>query len=117
MRRRATRVSRGYLRAARRSCRAQVKGRKRHIVVDTLGLLLSVCMHVANARDRQGATPTPAMMKRSELHKFVVLPKRRVERTPAWICQCRRMSKDYEEKTSSSTALIYLAMTHLMIRR
>lgn len=133
----------------------KVKGRKRHIVVDTLGMLLSVCVHVANAQDRQGARPTLAKMKRkkalkrvkkifadaayrgeleqwakefggwklqivkrTELHRFVVIPKRWiVERSFAWIGRSRRMSKDYEETTASSTAFIYLSMTQLMIRR
>ena len=30
-------------------------GRKRHIVVDTLGLLLAVVVHAANIQDRDGA--------------------------------------------------------------
>ena len=33
----------------------KVKGRKRHILVDTLGLLLSVVVHPANIQDRDGA--------------------------------------------------------------
>ena len=33
----------------------KVKGRKRHILVDTLGLLLIVVVHVANIQDRDGA--------------------------------------------------------------
>ncbi len=32
-----------------------VKGRKRHIIVDTLGLLLSVSVHSASIQDRDGA--------------------------------------------------------------
>ncbi|GHO72248.1 hypothetical protein KSD_58070 [Ktedonobacter sp. SOSP1-85] len=49
---------------------------------------------------------------------FVVLPRRWVvERTFAWITQCRRLGKDYETLTESSEAMIYLAMTRLMIRR
>jgi putative transposase len=32
-----------------------VNGRKRHIVVDTLGLLLAVVVHAANIQDRDGA--------------------------------------------------------------
>jgi putative transposase len=34
-----------------------VKGRKRHIVVDTLGLLLAVVVHCAGIQDRDGAKP------------------------------------------------------------
>ena len=33
----------------------QVKGRKRHILVDTMGLLLMVIVHAANIQDRDGA--------------------------------------------------------------
>lgn len=35
----------------------KVKGRKRHLVVDTLGLLLAVCVTAANVQDRDGAHP------------------------------------------------------------
>lgn len=34
-----------------------MKGRKRHIVVDTLGLLLAVLVHAADIQDRDGAKP------------------------------------------------------------
>ena len=33
----------------------KVSGRKRHIVVDTTGLLLAVVVHAANIQDRDGA--------------------------------------------------------------
>ncbi len=33
----------------------KVKGRKRHILVDTIGLLLIVAVHTANIQDRDGA--------------------------------------------------------------
>ena len=49
---------------------------------------------------------------------FKVLPRRWVvERTFAWLNQYRRLSKDYEELTSSSEGMIYLAMIQLMVRR
>jgi len=32
-----------------------VKGRKRHILVDTLGLLMRVCVHPADIQERDGA--------------------------------------------------------------
>ena len=33
----------------------KIKGRKRHILVDTTGLLLKVIVHAANIQDRDGA--------------------------------------------------------------
>ena len=49
---------------------------------------------------------------------FQVLPKRWVvERTFAWLGTYRRLSKDYEQNPASSEAYVYLAMTHLMVRR
>jgi putative transposase len=49
---------------------------------------------------------------------FVVIPRRWVvERTFAWLGRCRALSKDYEATPLSSEAWIYLAMTHLMLRR
>ena len=56
---------------------------------------------------------------RSDEQKGFVLLKRRwvVERTFAWLTQCRRLGKDYEVLPASSEAMIYIAMTRLMIRR
>jgi len=52
------------------------------------------------------------------LHTFVVLPRRWVvERTFAWLGRYRRLSKDYEYRTDRSEAMIYLAMTQIMVRR
>ena len=49
---------------------------------------------------------------------FEVLPRRWVvERTFAWICHNRRMSKDYERLCVTSEAFVYVAMTRLMVRR
>jgi len=47
-----------------------------------------------------------------------VLPRRWVvERTFAWLGQNRRFSKDFERLSSTGEALIYIAMTRLMVRR
>jgi putative transposase len=49
---------------------------------------------------------------------FVLLHRRWVvERTFAWLGRCRRLSKDYERSPKVSEAMIYLAMTHRMLRR
>ena len=49
---------------------------------------------------------------------FKVLPRRWVvERTFSWLGQNRRMSKEYERLPESSEALVYAAMSRLMVRR
>ncbi len=50
--------------------------------------------------------------------QFKVLPKRWiVERTFAWLGRYRRLSKDYEYRTTTTEAFIYLAMSRLMLKR
>ena len=133
-----------------------VKGRKRHILVDVMGLLLVVMVHQADIQERAGArsllqraknkgfqrlaliwadgdySGQPMIdwvwqltgwifqvVKRSDDGKgFVVLPRRWVvERTFAWLGRYRRLSKDYEQLPETSEAMIYAAMTHLMLKR
>ena len=49
---------------------------------------------------------------------FVVLPRRWVvERTLAWLCRCRRLSKDYEHHTWCSESHVYIASISLLLRR
>jgi putative transposase len=132
----------------------KIKGRKRHLLVDTMGLVLLVVVHVANIQDRDGARLLLAkakglfprllriwadggyagkligwvqetcgwvleIIKRSDVVKgFKVLPRRWVvERTFGWLGRYRRMSKDYERLPESSEAMVYWAMTRLMVRR
>jgi putative transposase len=40
-----------------------------------------------------------------------------VERTFAWLGDCRRLSKDREKSTLSAESFIKLAMIHLMVNR
>lgn len=136
----------------------KINGRKRHIVVDTLGLILAVVVHPANVQDYDGAVLVFGALAqlKARFHRlkvifadgaygrnnlpecvkaafgwllqtvlrpvhvkgFVVLPKRWiVERTFGWLGRYRRHSKDYERNTESSKAMIYIAMTHMMLRR
>jgi putative transposase len=137
----------------------KVNGRKRHLLVDTLGLVVAAVVHSAGIQDRDGAkfvlrklvgrfprlkkiladgiyngdiadwakriggwilelVVRPADEPEEEKKKFKVLKWRWiVERTFAWLGRYRRLSKDYEGSTESSESWIYVAMTHLMLRR
>jgi putative transposase len=132
----------------------KVNGRKRHLVVDTLGMVVAGVVHSAGIQDRDGAKLVlekmvgrfPRLKKiladgiynggiaewakevggwilelvmRPEGEKeFKVLKWRWiVERTFAWLGRYRRLSKDYEGSEESSESWIYVAMTHLMLRR
>ncbi len=160
----------------------KVRGRKRHLLVDTEGLVLKVKGHSAKVPDQDGIklllkgvrdrlprlshlwvdagyqgrgkewaeqqlglsvevvhrTPKPIPEKIARIwaeewakegqkidwqrllprRGFEVLPRRWVvERTFAWICHNRRMSKDYERLCASGEAFVYAAMSRLMLRR
>ena len=130
-----------------------MNGRKRHLLVDTLGLICAVVVHAASVQDRDGAklvlrkvTGKFPRLKRiwadggyagqlidwvkrvsgwvldivtrsEDVHGFEVLPKRWiVERTFSWFGWYRRLSKDYEELTVNSEAMILVCMIHRMLR-
>lgn len=132
----------------------KVTGRKRHLLVDTLGLLLAVVVTSAALSDPAGAKllfkrlggackkrrriwvdgpyrghlldwvilhcrfRLQPVLRSDDQKGFIVLPRRWVgERTFAWLTQCRRLGKDYEVLVQSSQAIIYIAMTRLMLRR
>jgi putative transposase len=136
----------------------KIVGRKRHLLVDTDGLILKVRVHAADVQDRDGAAlvldqldePLSQLeliwadggyagdklanwmqtrfgerslrleiVRRNDAQKgFHVLPRRWVvERTFGWLNNFRRLSKDYEFRTDSSEAFIFLAAALLLIAR
>ena len=132
----------------------KVNGIKRHLLVDTLGLILTVLVLKADIQDRDGARTLlekvkgqfPRLqriwadggyagalvdwvknlcgwileiVKRSDTaHGFQVLPHRWiVERTFGWLNRSRRLSKNFERLSTSSEAMVYLAMLPLMTKR
>src|ERR671921_63771 len=160
----------------------KVRGRKRHILVDTEGFILKIRGYSAKVPDQDGLrlllesararlpalshlwldagyqgrgkewaenvlglsvevvhrTPKPISEKIARIwaeewakegekidwqrlmprRGFEVLPRRWVvERTFAWLCHNRRMSKDYERLCATAEAFVYVAMTRLMVRR
>ena len=61
---------------------------------------------------------TVQVVKRNELHTFVVLPKRWVvERSFGWLEKCRRLWKNCERKLNTSLQFIHLAFLVLLLRR
>ena len=58
------------------------------------------------------------IVKRSDVARFVVLPKRWiVERTIAWLNRCRRLAKDWERLNRNALAFLRWASIRLMLRR
>jgi transposase len=61
---------------------------------------------------------TVEVVKRNELHKFEVLPKRWiVERCFAWLEKCRRLLKNCERKIETSMQMVNVAFTALLLKR
>jgi putative transposase len=132
-----------------------VSGRKRHLLVDTLGLVIACVVHAANIQDYDGceAVLDKARARFPRLKRiwadsryacldtplcvqllygwvlevvrrtagavgFVLLHRRWVvERTFGWLVCFRRLSKDYERCPRVSETMLYIAMSHLMLRR
>jgi putative transposase len=135
----------------------KIDGRKRHIVVDTLGLLLAVAVtaadlddgtHASQVLDKLKAERLPRLQvilgdhkynnrtldkwlkqrqvgyrvevstKAPDQKRFVPLKIRWVvERTFAWLGRCRRLSRDYEYKTTHSETWIQISAIQMMTRR
>lgn len=146
----------------------KINGRKRHLLVDTSGLVMKARVHPADLADREGARMVldrigetfpslrhlwaDAGYRGADLRRWVTegfglsleivqrkprwvwvpndvepdpIPagfeviRRRwvVERTFAWICRNRRMSRDYEFLPETGEALIYVTMIRLMLKR
>lgn len=61
---------------------------------------------------------TVEVAKRSELHKFVVIPQRWiVERSFGWLEKCRRLWKNCERKINTSLQMVALAFLVLLLKR
>jgi len=135
----------------------KIGGRKRHVLVDTLGMILGVCVTSAAVQDRDGAATLLAnlyllfgrlqiiwadggyagalvtwvkglrpfgklhldIVRRSDDAKGFQLVRKRwiVERTFSWLYKCRRLSRDYEQRTDHSESHIYVCMCRLMLKR
>ena len=109
-----------------------MSGRKRHIVVDTTGLLLAVVVHAANIQDRDGAKLVPSgkviwadaaygpvgsvgpgNWVLSVVRRKEVLPRR-------WVVERTLRGWDgtpYEELPETGETWIHVAMVCLMLKR
>ena len=136
----------------------QIKGRKRHKVVDTIGLLLALVVTGGRVDD---ARAVPALLRQLPPDKYprlevlwadnkyhnhaleawlentyggnvrIAVTSRTdtekgfkpirwrwvVERTNGWVKRSRRNAMDYEHTTSSSEAMVRIAMTKIMLNR
>ena len=69
-------------------------------------------------REALGQEVTVQIAKRSELHKFAVIPKRWVvERSFAWLEKNRRLWKNCERLLNTSLQFIHLAFLGMILRR
>ena len=68
---------------------------------------------------REDADLPLEIVKRSDTAKgFVVLPRRWiVERTFGWLGRCRRLAKDYENRTRTAADFLVMALIRLLLRR
>ena len=58
------------------------------------------------------------VVRRNELHKFVVFPKRWiVERSFGWLDKCRRFWKNCERKLHNSFQMVTLAFIRIILKR
>jgi transposase len=61
---------------------------------------------------------TVEVVKRNELHKFVVLPKRWVvERSFGWLDKCRRLWKNCERNLNTSLQMVVFRYLNLVLKR
>ncbi|AKB35747.1 Mobile element protein [Methanosarcina siciliae C2J] len=94
--------------------------RKRHILVDTTGLLLMVIVHAANIQDRDGAKLVLEQIKGTFSRLQLIWADAAyagqlvdwVKITCGWVLEII-----YEGLTEYSQAFIYAAMIHIMSRR
>src|SRR5437870_1609330 len=74
--------------------------------------------HVRAKAERHNHRVLESVTRAEGQKGFAVLPHRWVvERTLAWLNQCRRLSKDYEELPTTSGTFVSVAMTRLMLKR
>ena len=68
--------------------------------------------------NRYGGWKLEIVKRTDDLKGFKVVPKRWiVERTFGWLNHYRIFAKDYQLDTKTSETMIYIAMTHIMVRR
>jgi transposase len=112
----------------------KIKGRKRHILTDTTGLLVAAIVHSAGVQDRDGAVPLLAGVRSAFpwlRHVFADggyagdklatalahLGRCVVECTLAWLNRNRRLAKDFEQSIASAESWIMIASVKLLSRR
>lgn len=102
-----------------------INGRKRHVVVDTLGLHLGVMVTAAGIGDRTAAQVLLAQV--AAAHRLLALvwadggyTGSLVEHSLAvfaHLMQSRRLVRGFERSTAGAEAMVYWSMTTLMTRR
>jgi epoxyqueuosine reductase len=103
--------------------RAKLRGLKRNaaVVLGTVGSEVDVDVLTRALHDEEPLVREHAAWALARIEALIVCDgeTRRwvVERTFAWLGQSRRLSKDYERLPAVSEAMMYGAMSRLMLRR
>ena len=92
----------------------RTRGRNRHLVVDTLGLLRGLVTWA----DKALKVVLQIVERGDDIKGFQVLPRRWVvERTYGWLIRNRWLGRDYERLTDNSETMIKIVMIRLMATR
>ncbi len=124
----------------------KIKGKKRHILVDTPGLLMHAIVHAADVQDRDGGAADGELVRRLSVPDQALCRRRlpgagvperdqtdfgapqrrdpqaigsshRLRRAPKALGRCRRLAKDWECLNHKALAFLRLASIRLMLRK
>jgi putative transposase len=95
----------------------KINGRKPHIAVDTIGLLLTVLITTAGVEDRDGAKPLLWNLRKHSPRSGSPGPTAGMPASSSPGPRCRRTVRDRERLSGHHETMVHWAMTITMTRR